>query len=239
MTLTIGRLFPALGNVHGDLENARVLVARARWAGLDAHAVELDDPADLARVDALVIGSAPDGVLAALAERVRSAAAELAARVRDGLPVLAVGTGMELLGERVTIDGVEVRGAGVLPIETTPLPARIATEIVVETPAGRLVGFENHARGVRADAAITLGRVLLGHGNDGATEGARVANLVGTHVHGPVLAKNPVLADEILALLSDDYAPDADGIRRVDEIAAGARRAFAERVGVPIGEGRG
>ena len=63
-------------------------------------------------------------------------------------------------------------------------------------------GFENHAgRTLLDDGAPTLGRVVAGYGNDGTSghEGCRVGNAVGTYLHGPLLPRNPWLADLILS----------------------------------------
>jgi CobQ-like glutamine amidotransferase family enzyme len=65
-----------------------------------------------------------------------------------------------------------------------------------------LAGFENHAgRTVLEDGAEPLGRVLAGFGNDGASgyEGCRAGRVLGTYLHGPLLPRNPWLADWLLA----------------------------------------
>ena len=73
----------------------------------------------------------------------------------------------------------------------------------------QLVGFENHAgRTHLGPSAMPLGRVVRGAGNagDGVHEGAVVRNAVGTYLHGPLLPRNPRLADGlILAALSHRY----------------------------------
>ena len=65
-----------------------------------------------------------------------------------------------------------------------------------------LAGFENHAGRTRLDAgAMPLGRVVAGFGNDGESgfEGCVVDRAVGTYLHGPLLPRNPWLADWVLA----------------------------------------
>ena len=64
-----------------------------------------------------------------------------------------------------------------------------------------MAGFENHAGRTLLDAGATpLGRVLAGLGNDGESgfEGCRVAGAIGTYLHGPLLPRNPELADWLL-----------------------------------------
>jgi hypothetical protein len=65
-----------------------------------------------------------------------------------------------------------------------------------------LAGFENHAgRTYLDDGAQPLGRVLAGFGNDGGSgcEGCRAGRVIGTYLHGPLLPRNPWLADWLLA----------------------------------------
>ena len=65
-----------------------------------------------------------------------------------------------------------------------------------------LAGFENHAgRTILGDGAEPLGRVVAGFGNDGESgyEGCRRGRALGTYLHGPLLPRNPWLADWLLA----------------------------------------
>ena len=74
----------------------------------------------------------------------------------------------------------------------------IQTELF-ETP---VVGYENHGgRTHLGEGVKPLGCVLHGFGNDGASgqEGVLSKNVVGTYIHGPLLPKNPDLADWLLA----------------------------------------
>ena len=69
--------------------------------------------------------------------------------------------------------------------------------------APQVVGFENHSGKTYLDAALTpLGSVDRGFGNNGedGTEGLRYRNVVATYSHGPLLPKNPAVADELLRL---------------------------------------
>jgi CobQ-like glutamine amidotransferase family enzyme len=64
-----------------------------------------------------------------------------------------------------------------------------------------LAGFENHAGRTYLDEGATpLGRVISGFGNDGASgyEGCRAGRAIGTYLHGPLLPRNPWLADWLL-----------------------------------------
>lgn len=111
--------------------------------------------------------------------------------------------------------------------------ARAVGEVLVDgvAPYLPLTGFENHAgRTVRDEGLAPLGRVTKGVGNGDGTDGARVGRLVGTYLHGPVLARNPALADLLLALALDvaQLAPipgDPSYDLHDERLAAARRRA--------------
>ena len=70
-----------------------------------------------------------------------------------------------------------------------------------------LTGFENHGgRTLLGEGTVELGRVTAGVGNGDGGEGAVSGRVVGTYLHGPVLARNPALADALLSWALDDTA---------------------------------
>ena len=74
-----------------------------------------------------------------------------------------------------------------------------------------IVGFENHGGRTFIGENKPLGKVLYGSGNDGKSgyEGVVYKNVIGTYLHGPLLPKNPQLADElILRALKKKYGED-------------------------------
>ncbi len=223
MTVRVLQLLPELLDVNGDAQNALVLAQRLRWSGIDADVVT--DP-DM-RPDLVVVGSGVDTELAQVADLLRPLRERLAEWVDAGTAMLAVGTGFELLSTRLTAAGTEHEGLGIFDGAATPLQERALGDLVVETTVGRLVGFENHARGWTAGSgSVPMGSVITGHGNDGRSEGARQRNAWGTHLHGPVLAKNPSLADELLRTAAPGYTPDDERTRFADAMAEAARRAI-------------
>ncbi len=106
---------------------------------------------------------------------------------------------------------------------------RLIGNVSIETEHGVLAGFENHGgRTHLGPDAEPLGRVLHGHGNNGADglEGVRRLNMIGTYLHGPLLPKNAGLADRLIALALERR----DGL--AGRAAAARRRA---RAGLPRG----
>jgi lipid II isoglutaminyl synthase (glutamine-hydrolysing) len=134
-------------------------------------------------------------------------AADLAAAVADGAGVLAVCGGYQLLGHSYRgHQGAEMPGIGLVDLVTEAGTTRMIGNIVLECEldAGdrrTLVGFENHAGRTTLGAGLSpLGRVVSGHGNNGLDggEGVHAGGIIGTYVHGPLLPKNPWLADWLI-----------------------------------------
>ncbi|NEM90273.1 type 1 glutamine amidotransferase [Galbitalea soli] len=236
--LTVLTVFAEQTNVNGDAENALVLTARARWAGFSAQRVDwrLGDPVPKGRPDVVVVGSATDPVLPALLDALRPAATTLR-RWRDaGTRILAIGTGWELLGQTIHLDGQTLEGLALLPGRAVAGSGRVTDDLVVDSPFGRLVGFENHLRDVVLPAgSVPLGRVVYGRGNgsDDRAEGLVDDTVIATHLHGPVLAKNPALADDLLSqVLGAGYTARTAPAELVDETARAARSVIATRLGL-------
>jgi CobQ-like glutamine amidotransferase family enzyme len=103
--------------------------------------------------------------------------------------------------------GAELPGAGVFGLHTIAGERRMIGDVLLECElelgeTRTLAGFENHAgRTILEDGAEPLGRVLAGFGNDGESgfEGCRRGRAIGTYLHGPLLPRNPWLADWLLA----------------------------------------
>lgn len=233
-TLRIAVLTPDVLDSNGDAANARVLAARARWAGADADVFPLARPEDAAvRPDVLVAGTGAEADLPAVLEFLRTIASTVHAWVAEGTQVVAVGASWELMAESLVTRSGELKGIGLFPGRSVA-GDRVADDLVVDGADGLLIGFENHERrmtGISAEHA--LGRVLYGTGDGAGYEGYFAGGLLGTHLHGPVLAKNPALADVILRrALGDAYSISDERIRSVDDTARAARDIVAKRLGV-------
>jgi len=209
-TIRVGHLYPEYLNIYADRGNIAVFQHRAARRGFElaVEPISVGDELRAGEHDLLYLGGgqdreeeliAPD--LAARGEAIRDA-------VAGGAAVLAVCGGYQLLGrfyrER---GGVELPGAGLFPLHTVAGERRMIGDCLIECelePGVRrtLAGFENHAGITRLDEGVEpLGRVVAGFGNDGESgyEGVRVGTAIGTYLHGPLLPRNPWLADWLLA----------------------------------------
>jgi lipid II isoglutaminyl synthase (glutamine-hydrolysing) len=236
--LRVCALYPDLMNIYADRGNLLLLERRCGWRGIDFHlsASGLGDELDSEGADLYYIGGGQDRdqKLCALdlAEIKRDA---LHAAADRGAVILAVCGGYQLLGHSYQLGDERLPGVGLVDLTTVRsdgprLIGNVAIEVELE-PGRRqvLAGFENH--GGRTHLAANerpLGRVLKGHGNNGADgwEGVRRQNVIGTYLHGPLLPKNAWFADWLIAAAlgtAEPLAPLPDELE--DAAHADARRA--------------
>ena len=210
MQIVVGHLYPEYLNIYADRGNIAVFASRARWRGigLDVVAVTVGDELRPGAHDLLYIGGGQDREQALIASDLAAKGESIREAVAGGTAVLAVCGGYQLLG-RFYRDraGSELPGAGLFPLYTEAGERRMIGDCLLACELGpgerkTLAGFENHAGMTRLDnGAEPLGRVVAGFGNDGESgfEGCRVEAAVGTYLHGPLLPRNPWLADWLLA----------------------------------------
>lgn len=210
MRIVVGHLYPAYLNIYADRGNIAVLRQRAarRDHELVVEEISLGEPLDAGRHDLLYVGGGQDREQAMVAPDLAGRAGVIRAAVEQGVALLAVCGGYQLLGRGYRgRDGSWMPGVGLFPHETVAGPTRMIGDVLLEcelTPGRRhtLAGFENHAGRTLLDpGAEPLGRVVAGFGNDGTSgfEGCRVDRAIGTYLHGPLLPRNPWLADLLLS----------------------------------------
>ena len=210
MRIRLGHLYPDYLNIYADRGNLAVFQRRAALRGheLVVRPIDVGEALDPAAHDLLYIGGGQDREQALIAPDLAAKADAIAAAHTRGVAMLAVCGGYQLLGRGYRgRDGSFMPGARLFPHETVAGEVRMIGDVLLacELEPGvrrQLAGFENHAGRTLLDpGAEPLGRVVHGFGNDGASgvEGCRLGNAVGTYLHGPLLPRNPWLADWLLA----------------------------------------
>jgi CobQ-like glutamine amidotransferase family enzyme len=238
----VGHLYPDYLNIYADRGNIAVLARRAALRGHELHvrAIGVGDALDPADHDLLYIGGGQDREQAFIAPDLAAKSDAVEAAHAHGVAMLAVCGGYQLLGRGYRgRDGSFMPGAGLFPHETVAGDTRMIGDVLLECELERgvrqpLAGFENHAGRTLLDpGAEPLGRVVAGFGNDGTSgfEGCRIGNAIGTYLHGPLLPRNPWLADWLLVRALDHAGAGASPTlsELPDELEREAFRVAAER----------
>lgn len=257
--ITIGWLYPTLMSTYGDRGNVICIQRRCQWRGIAVNIVPLDRAStatDIHKVDILVGGGAQDRQQEIVMRDLQGSKAEaLKQKIENGTPGVFTCGAPQLLGhyyepgvgQRIQglglFDFVSVhpgenarRCIGNLVIEVTA--KRLAQELTAMTGATPyLVGFENHGGRTKLGQVEALGRVVSGLGNNGedGTEGAFYQNAIATYSHGPLLPKNPFLADWLIqTALRQKYQEEIAIAPLDDHLATQAREAMFKKLRVRV-----
>lgn len=204
--LRVAHLFPELLNLYGDSGNILVLRKRMEWRGMacDVREVHMGERPSFLDADIVFIGGGSDREQRIVCDELLAERDELAAYVADGGVLAAVCGGYQLLGHSYAMGDEEVPGLSLVDLYTDRGSPRLVGNVVVRSRIcdHPIVGFENHGGRTHLGPSVEpLGEVLSGFGNDGSSgyEGCIQDHVIGTYVHGPLLPKNPGVADWLIA----------------------------------------
>jgi CobQ-like glutamine amidotransferase family enzyme len=206
--LVIAELYPGMLFNQGDGGNVLALAWRARRRSIDVQTVAVAPGEPVPRADVYVIGGAEDEDQAPLARLLRTDGT-LARAAADGSVVFGVGAGYQMLGHAFPVQGGPDDGAtgeGLDLLDTTTVIEELVDRRVVTRPRPELglpaiSGYETHRGRTRVgpdSEPLTELEIGTGNGSTPPTDGAISGHVVGTYLHGPVLPRNPELADLLL-----------------------------------------
>ncbi len=221
MELIIGHLYPDLLNIYSDMGNIICLSQRCHWRGIKVtiKAISLKQKLEWQKYDLLFGGGGQDRQQLIVSQDLQTKALALREAAQSNLPMLTTCGSYQLFGHYFkTAKGIKIPGISIFDAYTIASQQRQIGNIVIKLNNPQkfqsfsnnslkqttLVGFENHSGKTYLSKTSrktqTLGQVIKGFGNNGedGTEGAIYKNVVGTYLHGPVLPKNPHLADWLI-----------------------------------------
>lgn len=203
-TLTIVQLYPDDMNIYGDWGNVLTLIKRAKWHGIEPTLISYNVGDSFpAQADIILGGGGQDSGQIAVQKDLQKIAPKLHELAEADTPMLMVCGLYQLFGRFFktrtgqTIPGIEIFGA-----ETHAGPERLTGNITITNEQfGDIVGYENHSGQTFLDSDMQpFGTITRGAGNNGQddTEGCIYRNVIGTYLHGPLLPKNPAIADGLI-----------------------------------------
>jgi CobQ-like glutamine amidotransferase family enzyme len=210
----IAALLPDVLGTYSDGGNVTVLAERLRRRRVPVEVFTVTAGSiPPAECDLYVLGGGEDAAQVFAADWLRQHR-RLCAALGSGATTVAVCAGIQVLGCWMQdSQGRRHPGAEIIDVTTAPGRRRAVGEVVSMCTlpgVGMLTGFENH-RGVTrlGPGLLPLGRVLRGVGNGTRdhVDGVLTSTVVGTYLHGPVLARNPALADAVLRAVTGRELP--------------------------------
>lgn len=214
--LRIAWLYPDLMSTYGDRGNVIVLEKRCLWRGIDTEIIPITletSSHNLTSCDLLFMGGAQDRQQKLAANDFLNHKAPVVRQmIEKGLPALFVCAAYQFMGHYYRpYQGEDIPGAGIFDLYTEHpgdqakrLIGNVVAQIINPSElAGKIiVGFENHGGRTHLGTKLKpLARVVRGYGNNAEDgyEGAIYKNAIGSYFHGPLLPKNPIIADWLIA----------------------------------------
>lgn len=201
--LTLYHFFPDKLNLYGDRGNIICLKKRCEWRGIELNIKEVSetDNLDMNDMDIFFIGGGSDREQSLATNQLKKIKETLKEKIESGVPGLTICGGYQFLGtEYIDANGNKLETLGILDFKTEAKKPRLIGNVLIKSDRfGRVVGFENHG-GRTYHNYDTLGKVEKGYGNEDIDkkEGIVYKNLIGTYLHGPILPKNPEIADFLI-----------------------------------------
>ena len=200
MTINIAHLYPELLNLYGDKGNILTLERRLNLRGIDCNIKEyaIEEEIDFENTDIIILGGGGEREIKAVKEALLKQTESFKKYIENSGCILAICEGFEILGK----DNLNI-----IDISVQKAKKRTADDIVIKSTiiSSTIVGFENHKNNIDIKNYTPLGEVKYGIGNnpESGYEGMIYKNLICTNIYGPILPKNPKLADYIIKCALD------------------------------------
>ncbi len=204
--IAIAWLYLDLMSTYGDRGNITCLSKRCQWRGIEVVVTPVTPETSAAKLrscDIIMGGGAQDRQQGVVITDLLKRKKDLTAMFNDGKVGLFVCGSPQLLGHYYeTADKKKLPGLGIFDMVTRSGfgKPRLIGNLVAKTELGDIVGFENHSGRTYLGSVKPFGKVIKGFGNNGEdkTEGAWYKNCLATYSHGPLLPKNPHIADWLI-----------------------------------------
>ena len=210
MNVRILHLYPDYMNLYGENGNVRILERRLRDQGFDVEitgGTVTDSRIRITDIDFVYMGSGYEYNRDMAADHLKRSVEELNGSINAGVPMLFTGNSYDILGKGVTTSDFEfIEGLGIFEYTfKEQARKRYTGDVILRDPVtdDRYVGFVNRA-GVPErvddfvfDVVKAIGEVPF------KKDGIRKNNLLGISLIGPVLVKNPKLADSFVRTICE------------------------------------
>ncbi len=226
-TLTIGYFYKNLLNLYGDNGNVEVLSYRTSARNIGVNVIEIEPGQKITseimkNINLLFIGGGPDSSQKQMyADLSLDKAPFIKEYIENGGVSLVVCGAYQLMGNYYkTADGEQLAGLGLFDLYTQHFGkdkprcigntvAKLSDTILndqvfkaVNKLGDYVTGFENHGgRTFLGPNMKPFANITMGNGNNSTDggEGILYKNSIGSYFHGPILARNPHLADYLIA----------------------------------------
>ena len=227
MNLNILCLYPNMMDLHGDNANIDILKFRAKqrniYINVDTYTIGDEEP-NFYEYDLVFLGGGSDKEQKVVAKDIIKYKKQIERSINKGIFYLLICGGFELFGKHYKdSENNIIKGLNVFSYYTEyDNKKKCIVDIVIKSEFNshkmELLGFENHS-GQTFDVETSFGKVIYGNGNTfkNEYEGFMIKNVIGTYLHGPLISKNPELADYILKYCLERKYDKKINLKKLDD----------------------
>lgn len=226
MNINILFLYPNMLDLYGDNKNIDILKYRALKRGIeisiDTYTIG-DSKPNFSKYDLVFLSPSGKVEKKIITEDLIKYKSDIKKSVESGVFYLLIADGYQLFGEYYIDNlGEKTNCLDIFKYYSKDTNNKCVGDVVIESEIGKqkvkLLGFENHSYET-FNVETPFGKVLYGNGNsyNSGYEGFMIKSVIGTYLHGPLLSKNPELADYILKYCLDRKNNKKTELKKIDD----------------------
>lgn len=209
-TINVLHMYPDILDLYGDGGNIEVLRYRCAMREIELVVDKCsigEKIKDFSKYDLIYLGGGADIEQKIISDELIKYKKNIEKAWKNGTFLLMICGGYQLMGQYYKdSNGIKIPGLGLFDyytVASTDKTSRCIGNIIIEAnidgESTKVIGFENHG-GMTENVDSPFGNVLYGNGNtsEGKFEGYFEKNVIATYLHGPLLSKNPKVADYII-----------------------------------------
>lgn len=223
MIINILNLFPKETDLFSDIGNVKTIVKRCEWRGIETNVINHEAGDEIPDdIDMIIGGGGQSSAQSDMSADLIKNSDKIRAFAEKGVPVLAVCGMFQLFGEYfIDKNGQKIDGLGIFDMYTKVEGERFVGNATMNTEKfGEVAGYEDHTgKTYLKDKSAALGTVVTAQGNNGedGTDGMIYKNCIGTYFHGPVLPKNPLIADFLISKAIEVKTGEPAELKELDD----------------------
>ncbi|MBT1174833.1 glutamine amidotransferase [Bifidobacterium sp. LC6] len=196
-------LYPKELNIYGDYGNTQVIRRRLEWYGYEPNLIIYEGGDLPENIDMVLGGGGQDSGLKAIYPDLKSKEDQFKALAEAEVPMLTISGLYQMFGKSFPLGGETLEGLGLLDVTTKEGAEKFDGNVFAESEQfGTIIGYEIHENlsFVGEGSKPLAEKVTKGTSNNtiDTTEGAINHHVIGTYLYGPLLPKNPAIADFLI-----------------------------------------
>lgn len=205
MKIKLLHLYYDILNLYGEYGNVVVLKKHLEDQGYEVivDKKSIGDYIDFSKYSFIYMGCGTERNLDTVLKDIKQYKKDIQKAIDNEVIFLLTGNSFEMLGKKIDDED----GLGIFDYETKRKKERLTSDVIFQSKylKNKVVGFINMMTEMRRNTIPLFNKVDFGIGenNENKQEGIKFKNVYGTHISGPILARNPELLKQLVVLICE------------------------------------